>query len=69
MKAKQTKPKPQFTPIQLTLENQEEVDAIRTLVESTQITQVFPVLSEWYAQLNDYGNIVNWDKLREILKK
>lgn len=59
-----------FKPIQITLENQKEIDAICTLVNSVQITKVFPILDDWHNQLDGYGDFgKDWDKLKKILKK
>lgn len=68
MKAEQTNLK--FKPIQLTLENQEEVDAICTLVNSVRIITIFPVLDSWHDKLNGYGDFEkNIDKLIHALRE
>lgn len=69
MKVHETNSK-QFKPIHLILENQEEVDAICTIVNSVQIVRVFPVLDGWLIELANYGNTEkNINKLIKVLRK
>ena len=61
---------PEFKPIQLILESQEEVDAICTIVNSQQITKVFPILDDWYSQLDEYGDYnKKWNELVKIIQR
>ena len=70
MRVHRLPPKPQFIPINLVLETQEEVDAITTIVNSQRITEVFPILDSWYSQLDDYGDYSkNWSEFNKILRK
>ena len=70
MKVYELSLKPQFIPINLILETQEEVNAIRTIVESSQITDVFPALRNWWKQLQPYGDFdKDWKAFMEILRK
>lgn len=69
MKVHETNPE-SFKPIHLILENQEEIDAICTLVNSTQILTIFPALDTWHEGLDGYGDFEkNIDEFIKILRK
>lgn len=69
MKAKRQRKKNRFTPLVLTLESQEEIDAIFMLVNSMNICEVFPVLDNWFSELDKYADYDHdeWNKLDDIL--
>jgi len=70
MKVEQIEPKPQFRPVVITLESQEEVDAITTIVCHARITEIFPVLKGWWIKLDNFGggNDKKWWELDNIIK-
>jgi len=60
---------PQFKPVVITLETQEEVDALVTLVNQQRITEVFPALDDWWKKLDGLGSYAKyWSKLCRIIK-
>jgi len=60
---------PQFKPVVITLETQEEVDAIYTAVNHSKITDALPALQGWYKKLSGLGRYdKNWSKFTQIFK-
>lgn len=69
MKVEQVQPKPQFRPIVITLETQEEVDALFTVVNHIKIITVLPALDNWFEKLKKFGsNDKTWTKFCKIFK-
>ena len=51
MKAERIEPKQEFVPVIVTLESQEEVDALFVVCNAIQITDALPVLDSWWQKL------------------
>jgi hypothetical protein len=69
MKVKQIEPKTQFKPVVITLETQEEVDALVTVVNHSMITDTLPALQDWWKKLDGLGSYKKkWWELVNIIK-
>lgn len=71
MKAERIKLEPEFVPVIVTLESQEEVDALYAVVDHTTIQATLPVLNDWQGQLysfrsSNYAEL--WKKLDMLIR-
>ena len=54
MKAKRVEPKQEFIPVIVTLESQEEVDALYAVIDNTVIVSAIPILNRWQLRLQPF---------------
>ena len=66
MKAERIEPKQEFVPVIVTLESQEEVDAVYAIVNHITITSTFRVLLGWQDKLYPYRSC-GYSKLWKML--
>lgn len=63
MKVEQINPEPKFKPVVITLETQDEVDALVTITNYSPISRALPCTKNWYKELDGYGNYTGlWGK-------
>jgi len=71
MKAERIEPKQEFVPVIVTLESQEEVDALYAVIDHTTISSILPVFYGWQSKLEPYRSLEyrkSWKKLDELIK-
>ena len=56
MKAERLKPKQEFVPVIVTLESQEEVDALFTITNHLAIIRGLRVVNSWYETLRPFAS-------------
>ena len=54
MKAERIEPKQEFVPVIVTLESQEEVDALYAVIDNTIVTSTIPALWGWQPKLHPF---------------
>jgi len=68
MKAERIGLKQEFVPVIVTLENQEEVDALHTIANHIAIVNPLPVLNDWFIILRPFTSI-HWRRMWERLNR
>lgn len=65
MKAERAEPKQEFVPVIVTLESQEEVDALFVVCNHAKMTNTLPAINGWWSKLEDFRSFNSrllWDK-------
>lgn len=70
MKARRAEPKQEFVPVIVTLESQEEVDSLFSVINHTEICIALPALDDWYDELKPFTSKQRhplWDRLNNAI--
>lgn len=70
MKVRQIEPQVQFKPVVITLETQEEIDAIFAVLNHGKILRVLPILGGWWSVLEQFTSSQRhryWNRLNSII--
>lgn len=57
MKAERKQTEPEFVPVVVTLESQEEVDALYAVVNHTTLNTAIPAFKGWYSKLLSFRSL------------
>jgi hypothetical protein len=71
MKAERKQTEPEFVPVMITLESQEEINSLYTIGNHYIIGNALPALKCWYVQLNpfvDGEQHTLWNKLNDAIR-
>lgn len=70
MKAERVEPKQEFVPVIVTLESQEEVDALFAITNHAKIISVLPALNGWWSKLEGFSSDYRqqWNKLNIAIR-